>query len=300
MESMYLREFTVLAETGNFQKAADELFISQPTLTRHIMLLEKELGAKVFHRTTRKIQLSEYGEYLLPYAKEITRLEAEYTNHIRKRVADAREVLTIGSIPAMSTYNITELFVEFNMANPSCSINVIEDYTPVLIRYLQEGKCDFAFLRSDNSPDEFRKIPITQDEMVALFPSDHPFANENLITVEQLKNENLLLLQGDLLYKRLFDDSDKEAMRPRVSFSGTRVENVVDMVGKGMGVTLVLKSSMRSFLNHNVSVVEITPSLIMDISLTYISSKELNPVEIRFMKMVRQWASRELQKSDAT
>jgi len=286
----YLKEFVVLAQIGNFQRAAEELYLSQPTLTRHIKLLESELSVCLLNRTTRKTELSEYGEYLLPYAKEIVRLEEEYTIGIISRLKDAEKALTVGSIPSMTPYRITDLLADFNRQNPSCNINVLEEHTAVLIQYLKEGVCDFAFLRSDNSINELHKVVIAHDKMVAILPTNHPLAQEKSITFEQLKNDNLLLLKGDLLYRKLINDYDNAEDRPKISFTGTRVENIIDLVSKGVGVSIILRSSMSSILNNSVSAVNIVPDLVMDISLAYIKSRKMNLVSSLFLEFVKQWA----------
>ena len=80
MDIKHLAEFVALAETGNYLETADNLFISQSTLSKHIMALEKELGVSLFERTTRKIHLSTEGETFLPYALKIVRLQEEAAN----------------------------------------------------------------------------------------------------------------------------------------------------------------------------------------------------------------------------
>ena len=75
MEIDYIREFVVLTETENFLEAAERLFISQSSLTRHIKSLEEDLGMQVFDRTTRKVTLNNFGKLFLPYAKEISRIQ---------------------------------------------------------------------------------------------------------------------------------------------------------------------------------------------------------------------------------
>lgn len=73
-----MREFITLAELRNFNLAAERMFLSQPTLSRHIKDLEDELDVQLFERSTRRVELTEGGEYLLPYAKRIVKAEDEY------------------------------------------------------------------------------------------------------------------------------------------------------------------------------------------------------------------------------
>ncbi len=79
MKIQSMREFITLSELKNFNYAAEKLFLSQPTLSRHIKELEEELGVTLFSRSTRRVELTEYGLYFLPFAKRIVSAEDEYT-----------------------------------------------------------------------------------------------------------------------------------------------------------------------------------------------------------------------------
>lgn len=74
-----MREFIALSEVRNFNLASERLFLSQPTLSRHIKELEEELGVPLFKRSTRRVELTPYGQYFLPYARRVVTAEDEYT-----------------------------------------------------------------------------------------------------------------------------------------------------------------------------------------------------------------------------
>lgn len=79
MKIQSLREFLTLSRVKNFNVASEQLFLSQPTLSRHIKEIEEELGVPLFLRSTRQVELTEYGKYFLPYAKRIVSIEEVYT-----------------------------------------------------------------------------------------------------------------------------------------------------------------------------------------------------------------------------
>lgn len=82
MEVQYVREFLTLVKYGNYLAAADELFISQSTLSKHIFALEKELGLSLLNRTTRKVQLNQYGAAFLPYAQKMVEADSVSCNKL--------------------------------------------------------------------------------------------------------------------------------------------------------------------------------------------------------------------------
>ena len=100
MEINYLKEFVVLAQTGNFMEAAELLYVSQSTLSKHIKSIEVELGVSLFDRTTRKVTISKFGQLLLPYAQQISELQEMYISALRTSLETEQETLTLGAIPA--------------------------------------------------------------------------------------------------------------------------------------------------------------------------------------------------------
>ena len=90
MQIDYIKEFIILAEIGNFLEAADHLFMSQSTLSRHIKSLEDDLGTPLFDRTTRKVSLNEYGHLFLPYAREISKIQYNYTTELYNKLHNVR------------------------------------------------------------------------------------------------------------------------------------------------------------------------------------------------------------------
>lgn len=98
MEINYIKEFVVLADKRNYMEAAESLFISQSSLSKHIKALKTEIGFMLFDRTTRKIKLNEYGETFLIYAKQIVQLQYQYTTALINQSSQIQQSL-IASIP---------------------------------------------------------------------------------------------------------------------------------------------------------------------------------------------------------
>ena len=95
MELSYIREFVVLAETGNYLEAADALFIAQSSLSRHIKSIELDLGSPLFDRTTRKVVLNGFGQAFLPYAKKMVEIQEEYENVLQSYLSGVSSTITV-------------------------------------------------------------------------------------------------------------------------------------------------------------------------------------------------------------
>ena len=294
MNINYLKEFCALAESSNFQKAAENLFLSQPSLTRHIKLLEENLGVSVFDRTTRKVELNDYGQILLPYAKEIVRLHEELMGAISSTQNELSNLITIGSPPFMIQYSITDLMTFFKSKYPFYLVNIVEETSLLLIQFLHERKCDFAFIRTRKNEtgkltDKLETITLATDTIVAVLPSGHPLNKEKNLTVSHFKNERLLLPKSNSLKTMLMDAFDQAGFHPNIAYVGSRIDAIADMVRNGMGVAFVLKSYMRSVSCDTISIRELDYDFAVDISLAYVKSRKMNIPCSNFLDLAKTW-----------
>lgn len=289
MELNYIREFVLLAETGNFQETADKLFIAQSSLSRHIKSIEDELGIILFNRTTRKVVLSPFGQMFLPYAKDIARIQYDYTTALYNQLSEVRSTVTVGSIPSMAQYHITDVLVRFQKENRTFGLNMIEADSNQLIDLLRKGECDFAFIReTDDSDNEFNKIPFTSDSLTAVFPVNHRLAKKTEISFDQLRNEPLLMLGKDtLMYSLCIAECEKSGFDPEIVFTGKRADNLIDLVAKGMGTALLMKKPVAFVMSPDVAVVDITPTITTTISLAYPRNCTMGIAATHFLNSVK-------------
>ena len=154
-------EFAILAQSRTFLDAAELLFMSQSTLSKHIMAMEHELGCKLIDRSQRHVTLTAQGEALLPYAQKIATLQHRYLAAIQIGAGEPLEHLTVGSIPIMAPYGITDAVIDFQQANPSYSVELIEGEGDTLKRMLLHEDIDLAFIRDSGAIEpEFKRFPL--------------------------------------------------------------------------------------------------------------------------------------------
>lgn len=278
MELNYIKEFVVLAETENYLEAAESLFISQSSLSKHIKTIENELGVRLFDRSTRKVHLNESGKIFLSYAKEIANLQYSYTTALMNHSDQVLHTLTIGSIPIMAPYHITDAIIKFKMENKKFAVNLIEGESATLKEHLRQHKCDLAFIRDENDDDdEFVKVNYEHDSLVAILPSYHPLAKEKQLTLDQLKQEDFLFLQpGSVLYNLCVKECQKSGFTPNIIYTGKRAENIIDLIEKGMGVSLLMKKPIAYLANPKITIVDIHPAITTQIKIYHAKDRELS------------------------
>jgi DNA-binding transcriptional LysR family regulator len=264
MELQYLREFCMLAEIKNFLAVADGLEIAQSTLSRHIYSLETELGAPLFIRTTRQVKISEFGKILLPYAKQILEIEENIRSEFSKERRSTRNIITIGSIPIMTQYNITELLARFQKENPLFSFEITESESAKLKDKIRDSSLNFAFVRElEESKNEFHSIPYTSDKLAVILPKTHPLSGSNGIHPAQLRKESFLLLPEDtLMYKLSIRTCKSAGFTPRVSYTSYQASNIIDLVARGMGIALLSRRAATPLITTaNMVIVDLIPTI---------------------------------------
>lgn len=144
MEIKYLSEFVTLAKTKNYMEAADILYISQSSLSKHIQSIERELGVTLFDRSTRRVKLSADGNLLLNYAEQITLLMNDYNRAATAISNKKRNSVSIASTSQMVYYGITDALAHYKGQNLDCTLNVIVESHSNLKKLLYDCIADFV------------------------------------------------------------------------------------------------------------------------------------------------------------
>lgn len=282
----YLKEFTVLAEIGNYLKAADALFISQSSLSKHIKALEKELGLSLFERSTRSLKLTSYGQTLLPYARKIVNLHYQSTVALMNQMDAKQQVVSIGSIPSVAPYGITDQILRFQMENKNITVQLYEAESDQLLQMLRQNRFELAFIRDRHDEDsrEFARIPFAEDHMAAVFRKNHPLARKSSVSLEELKDEKFLFLPpNSLMFNLCMKECKKAGFTPRVVYSGSRADTILDLVNKGMGSTLLMRKPIDFSQRNDVAVVDIVPKITTQIQIYYKKDAVLSAASRHFI-----------------
>lgn len=290
MDINYFREFVVLSEYTNYMEAAEKLFISQSALSRHIKTLEEELGIQLFERTTRRVKLSPLGESFLPYARKIMELQFDYQSFLYNELHKQQERLTIGSIPSMTQGPVADSLEHFRRKHPNYHLNTIEADSLQLIKMLYSKECDMVFLRNSTdleNENDLCSIPILHDSMVAIFSTDHPFAEKESVTIEELEGEPLLWLAKDTYMHSVCQKVFQQAsLNPNVVFTSHNGDNIVYHASRDLGVGMLMKNHAQRLLNEHVRMVDIQPPITSTIQLAYLKDWKMNQAARQLIEMI--------------
>lgn len=300
MDINYISEFVVLAEIGNFLAASEELYISQSSLSKHIKHLESELGVVLFNRTTRKISLTDAGEIFLQYAREIRKQQNGYTNALAKLASRNQDSISIGVLPTMAQYDITNIIFTFQRSYPEAKLSITMGDAYDLAAKLLEETLDFAFLREREfgKEGEFERIFLCRDRLVAVVPKRNPLAEKPCIEISDLKDEELCVLATNTLLYDLCDELCRQSgFEMKIFYQGHHLTNIADFVTKGQAIGLLMEGQTRFFKNPWISIIPIEPSVCTDISLCRKKGKKNDSIGNKFVEIVNGFLSEISEKS---
>ena len=288
MEIEYLYEFTVIARLESFSRAAEELCISQSSLSKHILALERELGVPLLQRSSRNVTLSPAGAQIFPMAQKITELNNTIHTTAAAQAERERTVLSIGSIPVMAQYGIPGLLAGFQREIPEVTLEVSECERQELLKILENGKCELAFLRRGlEEDDEIEYLELCRDCLVAVVSADHPLAGRAEITLPELKQEPLLLLDQRTGFHHLYTALCRGAgFVPDIAYTGYRPENILELAAQGMGVGLLMKGHVDYLYRPGIASVPISPPVETAICLARRRGRPLTRLGQRFWDFV--------------
>jgi LysR family transcriptional regulator, hydrogen peroxide-inducible genes activator len=233
-----LRYFEALARHGHFGRAADACAISQPALSMQIKELEETLSTELFERGARQVRLSNFGEKFALRARAILRSVDELSDLARASHEQLVGRLRIGVIPTIAPYLLPTMIANLTRMNPALEVHVRETVTQKLIQELADGRLDTAIVALPVSEPSLTEVALFAENFVLVRPSED--TGKPVPNLETLREMRLLLLEeGHCFRDQALAFCNLQSSPPREVLDASSLSTLVQMVGAGIGVTLI-------------------------------------------------------------
>lgn len=195
MDLKELSYFLKIAEYENITKAAQDLFLAQPHLTRQLQNLENELGVTLFVRDKKRLHITDEGIFLKHQAEQILGLVQKTKDQISEMGNGVSGTLYIGSIETVGTIFLPTWISDFKNLYPKVHYNLWSGNSSDVIERLEKGLIDIGLVRAPFDTDEFDSFPILDEKWIVIINKDHPIANNKrrFVSLEELSSEELLV-----------------------------------------------------------------------------------------------------------
>ncbi|GAA5107307.1 LysR family transcriptional regulator [Nocardia iowensis] len=251
MDLLQLRYFQAVARREHISQAAEELRVAQPSVSRTIARLEKELGVPLFDRVGRQVRLNAFG---VTFQRRVDRALAELDD-ARTELADAAG-LDHGrvTVAAETLLTITGLLARFRVEHPGVDVRLFQSNAETMLRQLADREVDLCFASQPLAGPALRSVELWREDVLLAVPLAHPLATRDRITVAELADEHFVTCRPGYWPRTLLDRLFAEAgLRPLISCEGDEPGATGDLISAGLGIGLVPAGSRRAAPRYPVA-----------------------------------------------
>jgi DNA-binding transcriptional LysR family regulator len=275
MDIEMIRTFVVAANSRTYNDAAEKLFITASTVSKHIQHIECECNIMLFERTPHGVSLTECGREALPYAEQILKQFSQILA-IADKVSGS--TLRIATLPFYVSFGFSELMSKFIADHPDIKLIVDDCHGGEVVRRLLDNSYELAFsglLYLDATKVEF--IRIQSNEIVAVLPKTHPLANSERIRLEDLRDELFQILHPvSGVHKVIVDFCKAHGFEPKLGYGATREDSILSLVERGIGISLLSKAYVEAHSRQTIAAVPLIEKLFLDYGIVRLRNRRLS------------------------
>jgi DNA-binding transcriptional LysR family regulator len=242
MELQQMRYVVAVAETSNFTRAAQQCLVVQSALSHQIARLERELGAKLFDRTSRRVRLTPAGEAFLPAARQALDAAERARAEVAAAAGEIRGRLAIGAISTVAAVDLPAVLKEFHLRHPQVRISLRTSPSEELTERVRQGTLDVAFLGLPLGvrPQGVRGRELAHDDLVAVVAPDHPLADKDHVDLHRLTDETFVDFPAGTAGRAHADAAFAAAgLRREVAFEVTTADLMARLIRQGLGIGML-------------------------------------------------------------
>lgn len=264
MELRELEHFIAVVDYDGFSKAATNIYVSQPTLSKSIKKLEETLGVILFERSTRTLELTDAGE--LVYNKALKIISA--TEELKTSLDDLLHVpsgeIKIGIPPLIGTLFFPMIAKQFDQLHPQISLQLVEHGAKRIEYFIEDGKVDVGIVVLPVSEKRFTISPFINEEFQLFVHTNHPLAHRDIVQLGELKNEAFILFNKEFSLHHLVinECESKGGFTPNISYESSQWDVIAELVSAELGITLLPKTIYTKMDRTNIITIPIeTPPM---------------------------------------
>lgn len=291
IELRHIRYFLAVAEELHFRKAAEQLYISQPGLSRQIKQMEEDLEISLFERHNRKVKLTQTGAYLKKELSESLKRIDYVLNHAKLLHQGKDGSLKLGYVGSAMQQIIPDLLLKFEKENPTILFGLQEMSNQNQIESLLNNDIDLGFVRIESVPIGIKRKVLIKEPFCLLLPKNHSINATNFKNLSQLKEESFILFDSKYstsyydIVMQIFDDS---GFSPIVSHNTIHASSISKLVSNNFGVSIVPRSLTLDY-DDTIKIIPLHKiRQRTELSIVWNEKKE-NAILKAFLKIIQQY-----------
>ena len=285
-----LRYFCTASRCHSITKAAEELYVTQPTVSVAIRDLEIEFGISLFYRKGNQLILTQEGEafyekatYILQYCNE---LQADYSSMSR-----VQPPLRIGIPPMLSTVFFPELLTAFHQDHPEIAV-ILEEYGSVRAGNLvQDDTLDLALVNMEQyNIDKFHNVVLANDQVVFCVNKDHRLADKEIVTTKEMSKELLIFFNADSVQNQLLKTRfEMDGYIPNIVMRSSQIYTTLQFIKTGKYSCFLYSSMLDKFTESGITGIPLNPPIHIKIGMIWKKGKYISGDMQTFLNFTRMY-----------
>ncbi len=293
MDMRQLRYFLAIAHEGQITRAAKQLNMEQPPLSRQLKLIEQELGVVLFDRNGKRLQLTQAGEMLRDRALALMKQFEDTITYVQELGEGVQGVLSIGAVVSCVSL-LPPVLRRFTEKYPQVTFKIQEGDHFLLGELLENRDLEFIVTRlpfqSDFRSQHYSVLPLPSDPFVALLPSEWCPSGKRAMTMEELAGFPFLTLKTDRttgMHNQVFHEFKRFGLEPRIVSECSSVAIAISLVAAGIGAAVLPNSVMRSFAPPSITKIAIENAQFQsEIGVVWLRDRHLSKSARHLMEML--------------
>jgi DNA-binding transcriptional LysR family regulator len=291
MDFKQIEAFISVAKQKSFSKAASSIFLSQPTISSHILNLEKELKVQLFDRTSKEVNLTPAGKYFLDYAVDIINTRNTAISNLSDFNASICGVLNLAASTTPCYAIVPTLIDKFNFLHPNIVFNILQQSSGEIINNIINLDCEVGLVGTIIDSDKIKSYPLLEDTLVVISSPKYNLPKE--ISIESLINYKFIMREKASATRKTFEASYEaftgSPLKLTTNCEVNNMDTLMQLVKAGIGVSVASYSIASKFIEAgelNFSTIENLP-LKRNIYLVVNSKRTLTPTAKAFLNLCK-------------
>ena len=291
--------FHEVAKHKSFSKAAEELFISQPAVTKHIKELERKIGMGLIQRRRGGFSLTEGGKILFKYTHKISSHLMEIENLLENLKKDYQGILKIGTTESYSKGLMPKLLSGFQASCPFMKIALDVGNSEEIEKSLLVYKSDLVLIAVTKKTSRFESIPFLKEELVLIVSPNHPLVKRKTVSLKELERYPMIIRAKGSTTRRIILQAFKEVgIHPSPLIEAGSSEFIKQWVSAGKGVSIIVKRTVEDEERRKIiKTIPLLEKLYLQVAFLYLKEEKSNPVIKTFVNFIEN-QGRKLIKSE--
>lgn len=282
--------FYEVVRQKSFSKAAEELFISQPAVSKHIKSLENQLGFALIQRGKGEFKLTEEGKLLYREAKRMANLIREAEDHIERLQKERQGFLRIGTSESYSKCLMPPLLSAFQSTYPLIKISLDVGNSEEIEKSLMTYQNDLALIAVTKVSSRFVSIPFLKEELVLITSPSHELAHRERISIKEIEDYPFIIrAKGSTTRKILLEAFKVTGIRPSLIIEAGSSEFIKQWVSEGKGISIIVRRIVEEEVKRGIlRMIPLEERLTLQVALLYLKEESANPVIRVFSRFIQE------------